>query len=33
VLFGSLTLTHGAALTEFTRLARAGGGVGVIWSW
>jgi len=33
MLFGSLTLTHGPELAEFTRLARAGGVVGLIWSW
>jgi hypothetical protein len=33
VLFGSLTLTHGPDLAEFTRLARAGGVVGLVWSW
>ncbi len=33
VVFGSLTLTHGPDLAEFTRLARAGGVAGFIWSW
>ena len=33
VLFGSLTLTHGSELAEFTRLARTGGVAGFIWSW
>lgn len=33
VVFGSLTLTRGPELAEFTRVARAGGVAGLIWSW
>lgn len=33
VVFASVTLTHGAELSEFTRVARAGAVAGLIWSW
>jgi hypothetical protein len=33
MVFGTATVSHGQTLAEFTRLAVAGGTVGLIWSW